>query len=136
MSNKRKSAKTPMLDGHRIKKNSTPGQRCCGHQEAAIQPVKQSGMATISSNTTEPGSFFLRICSASPHSQTERPTARRLPAINTGHDRPQSSSASQPKPTTEPKVPGAIGMRPAPKPWAIHSFINPPGKECDYARDR
>jgi len=108
----------------------------------STQPAKQSGIAAISSMTTEPGSFSFRILSPAPHNQTERPSPMSVPPRKIQRFPKATSSANQPRPTTDPKVPGAKGIRPEPKPCAIHNKIverrvrDPANTVADCSRDK
>src|SRR5262249_4026167 len=93
-----------------------------------IQELKHTGIAVISSSTTEHGSFLPSSFSAKPQSHTEinnpkMAAKRKLQSLPVARSR-----ANQTKPTTEPKVPGAHGIRPTPKPCAIQSLTCRPDK--------
>src|SRR5437763_33393 len=76
------------------------------------------GMAMSSSMTTEPGSFWPRISSPISLRMIEAKTPNKIPVAKIAALRDERRSRNQKKPTSEPNVPGAKGIRPEPNPWA------------------
>jgi len=117
-SKNRNATNTPNTPGHvrAFRISSNRGSEPIFQNDAAIQLRKQTGIAVISSNTTLPGSFWFKIFSPSPHSHTDKTKPAIAPAMKTHKFAGTSKSANQRMPTKEPKVPGARGIRPTPKP--------------------
>ena len=101
----------PILRGKEVARRG----QCAG---LPTQAKKQTGMAVISSTTTEPGSFRPSSFSPTPDSQTEPANPAMAPAMRPQRLPLEISSANQNTPSTEPNVPGATGIRPKPKPCA------------------
>src|ERR1035438_6765132 len=118
MSKKRQATKTPSVSGQVCaeKKYAKGGSEPVLQSRIAIQAKKQIGSAVISSSTTELGSFFPKAFSATSQSQTERAMPAMVPAVNNHGLRVMSKSPNHTMPTNDPKVPGAKGIRPTPKP--------------------
>lgn len=144
ISKNRKAKKTPAvsIQEERPKKDSTDGQTPRSQNRIAIQLRKHTGIATISSRTTEPGSFAPSSRSAGPPTAMESTIPPRIPPAKRSPLGTVKRRANQAKPTTEPKVPGATGIRPTPNPWASQSDRRPlaitglAGKGCDCAKDK
>src|SRR4051812_32785298 len=122
MSKKRKNTKRNNTTVQLEKNFSTDGRTCGACHTPHTQPMKQTGIAAISSRTTDEGSFCFSIFSPSPHNQTDKASPTIVPPTKIQKLPDAISSAVQPRPTTDPKVPGPKGIRPAPNPCAIHSF--------------
>ena len=73
------------------------------------QPQKQSGTATISSMTTEPGSRWSRIVSAQPQNQTDATPSNTSELTKNAKLPGNSSRMNSGKPSSVPTVPGATG---------------------------
>lgn len=95
----------------------------CDWRQPSVQPRPAIGTARISSSTMQPGSRSLRIFSASEHTQT--PTQRERPIMPSVQPKPEIEykTTIHSRPSREPQVPGALGIRPAPNPNAKHKMI-------------
>src|ERR1051326_137245 len=122
MSKKRKNTKTNNTTVQLEKNFSTGGKACGVCHTPQTHATKQTGIAAISSRTTDDGSFCFSIFSPSPHNHTDKASPAIVPPRKNQKLPVAISSAVQPKPTIEPKVPGPKGIRPTPKPCATHSF--------------
>src|SRR5205814_5453600 len=94
------------------KKSSNVGSKPVFRKIIATQAQKHTGSAVISSSTIEPGSFWSRIFSPAPHSQTENPMPAVVAAPKIQIFSVRSSSANHSTPIKEPNNPGANGTRP------------------------
>src|SRR6266404_2196048 len=118
ISKKRNAANTPRVIIQLWPDTScpAPGRVTVLHNQITVHEKKQTGIAVISSSTTEPGSFWPSFFSAAPHNQTERPMPSIVPASKAQMFAVTKSSANHPIPKNDPKVPGAKGILPTPKP--------------------
>ena len=93
------------------------------------QPAKQSGTATISSMTIEPGSRRPRIVSARPQNQTDATLSNNSDPTKNAKLPGNSSRMNSGKPSNVPTVPGATDERPVPSPCAMRRISLSTGQQ-------
>ena len=99
------------------------------HQTATPYSAKQSGTATISSMTIEPGSRRPRIVSARPQNQTDAALNNNSDPTKNAKLPGNSSRMNSGKPSNVPTVPGATGERPVPSPCAMRRMSLSTGQQ-------